>query len=533
MISLSSSFASIAGAALAPRRGIPRPVARRASSSTRRGTARVVRVANSAVFIKGGVVVTHDEEKLADVLCVDGRIAAVGANLDVPSDARVIDADGLLVMPCGIDPHSHMELPFMGTVASEDFFTGTSAAAAGGTTTIIDFVIPAPRQNLLEAYHTWRGWAEKSACDYSFHVAVTWWDETVSADMGTLTREHGVNSFKHFMAYKDAIMCDDETLVNSFARCNELGAIPTVHAENGELVFRLQKEMYERGYVGPEGHPLSRPPEVEGEAANSAIRIAEVLGVPLYLVHTSCEDALEAVRRARSEGQRVFAEVLAQHLVIDDSVYRNPDWSFAAHHVMSPPFRSKRHQGLLWKGLQSGLIHTTATDHCCFCTPQKAMGKDDFRKIPNGTGGVEDRMSVLWSEGVETGMLTPSEFVAVTSTNAAKIFNVFPRKGSVSVGADADLVLWDPKGKRTISAKTHHQKIDFNVYEGMEVTGIPAYTLSQGDVVWENGELKTQRGKGRYIDRPCYPTYWKNQQRRNEVAVPEKVVRAAYTGPVA
>ena len=250
-------------------------------------------------------------------------------------------------------------------------------------------------------------------------------------------------------------------------------------------------------------------------------------------MHTSCEDALEAVRRARCEGQRVFAEVLAQHLVIDDSVYRNDDWSFAAHHVMSPPFRSKRHQGLLWKGLQSGLIHTTATDHCCFCTPQKAMGKDDFRKIPNGTGGVEDRMSVLWSEGVETGMLTPSEFVAVTSTNAAKIFNIFPRKGAIVAGADADLVLWDPRGKRTISSKTHHQKVDFNVYEGMEVTGIPVYTLSQGDVVWENGELRTVRGKGRYIDRPCYPMYWKNQQRRNEVATPDKVVRTPYTGPVA
>ena len=370
-------------------------------------------------------MVTHDEEKLADVLCVDGRIAAVGANLDVPSDARVIDADGLLVMPGGIDPHTHMELPFMGTVASEDFFTGTSAAAAGGTTTIIDFVIPAPRQNLLEAYHTWRGWAEKSACDYSFHVAVTWWDDTVHADMGTLTREHGVNSFKHFMAYKNAIMCDDETLVNSFARCNELGAIPTVHAENGELVFRLQKEMYERGYVGPEGHPLSRPPEVEGEAANSAIRIAEVLGVPLYLVHTSCEDALEALRRARSEGQRVFAEVLAQHLVIDDSVYRNPDWSFAAHHVMSPPFRSKRHQGLLWKGLQSGLIHTTATDHCCFCTPEgdgEGRFPEDSQRHRHGGSNV--------GALVEESKRIPRRLViAVTSTNAAKIFNYFPAKG--------------------------------------------------------------------------------------------------------
>lgn len=269
--------ASLAGTSLVTRRRNA-PVARRASS---RRIAVPVRVANSAVLIKGGTVVTHDEERAADVLCVDGLIRAVGTNLDAPSDARVIDADGLLVMPGGIDPHTHMELPFMGTVASEDFFTGTSAAAAGGTTSIIDFVIPAPQQNLLEAYHTWRGWAEKSACDYSFHVAVTWWDESVSEDMGTLTREHGVNSFKHFMAYKNAIMCDDETLVSSFARCNELGAIPTVHAENGELVFQLQKEMYERGYTGPEGHPLSRPPEVEGEAANSAIRIAEVLGVPL------------------------------------------------------------------------------------------------------------------------------------------------------------------------------------------------------------------------------------------------------------
>lgn len=240
-----------------------------------------------------------------------------------------------------------------------------------------------------------------------------------------------------------------------------------------------------------------------------------------------------AVKRARNEGQRVFAEVLAQHLVIDDSVYQNPDWTFAAHHVMSPPFRPKENHKLLWNGLQSGLIHTTATDHCCFCTPQKAMGKDDFRKIPNGTGGVEDRMSVLWSHGVETGKLTPSEFVAVTSTNAAKIFNVFPRKGAVTPGADADLVVWDPKGTRVISAKTHHQKIDFNVYEGMEVTGIPVYTLSQGAVVYDQGEVKTVRGKGRYVDRPCYPPYWKNQALRNKMAEPKKVERAPYTGPVA
>ena len=413
----------------------------------------------------------------------------------------------------------------MGTVASEDFFTGTSAAAAGGTTMCIDFVIPSPQENIVDAWKKWRGWSEKAACDHSFHVAITWWDDTVHRDMETLTKEYGVNSFKHFMAYKGAIMCDDEVLVNSFSRARELGALATVHAENGELVWRLQQEIYNKGIRGPEGHPLSRPPEVEGEAANRAIRIAEVLGVPLYLVHTSCIDALQAVTRAKLEGQRVFAEVLAQHLVIDESVYRNKDWRFAAHHVMSPPFRSKEHQEALWAGLQSGMIQTTATDHCCFCTPQKEMGLEDFRSIPNGTNGIEDRMSVIWEHGVRTGKLTPSEFVAVTSTNAAKIFNIHPQKGTIEPGADADVVVWDPERSRTISAETHNQNIDFSIYEGMTVTGVPAVTISQGNVVYEDGELKTVRGAGRYIKRPCFPSYWHNQMLRNEMAEPTPVDR--------
>ena len=479
-----------------------------------------------SVIIRGGTVVTAERTYKADVLCVGDTIQAIGQNLDVPAGTQVVDASGAYVMPGGIDPHTHMELPFMGTVASEDFFSGTSAAAAGGTTMIIDFAIPAPQQSLLEAYHQWREWAKKSATDYSFHVAVTWWDDSVSEEMGVLARDFGVNSFKHFMAYKGAIMCDDEVLVNSFTRARDLGALATVHAENGELVYRLQQDIFDRGISGPEGHPLSRPPEVEGEAANRAIRIAEVLGAPLYLVHTSCIDALEAVTRARLEGQRVFAEVLAQHLVINDSVYRDPDWRVAAHHVMSPPFRSAEHQDALWRGLQSGMLQTTATDHCCFCTPQKEMGLTDFRQIPNGTGGVEDRMSVLWHHGVRTGKLTMNEFVQVTSTNCAKIFNIHPKKGCIEVGSDADLIVWDPDGTRLISAETHHQNIDFNIYEGMEVTGIPVVTISRGSIVWQDGQLKTVRGAGRYVNRPCFAPYHSAIGRTRELSMPTPVDRS-------
>lgn len=480
-----------------------------------------------SVLIKGGTVVTAEQTFAADVLCRDGVIAAVGPDLDGGGSAEIIDASGCHVMPGGIDPHTHMELPFMGTVASEDFFSGTTAGLAGGTTMIIDFVIPNPQQDIMEAYHQWRSWAEKAAADYSFHVAITWWDESVREAMATLTRDYGVNSFKHFMAYKGAIMADDEVLVNSFGRARELGAICTVHAENGELVFHLQRKLIEQGITGPEGHPLSRPPEVEGEAANRAIQIAQVMGVPLYLVHTSCKDSLQAIERARNEGQRVFGEVLAGHLLIDDSVYRHPDWNTAAAHVMSPPFRPKAHQESLWRGLQAGMLQTTATDHCCFCLPQKQMGKDDFTLIPNGTGGIEDRMGLLWHHGVNMGRLTKNEFVAATSANAAKIFNIYPRKGSVSPGADADLVVWDPERERTISKETHHQNVDFNIFEGMRVRGANIATLSQGKVVYQDGELRVECGAGRYINRPVYAPYYEALEITTRRSAPQAVARSA------
>lgn len=478
-----------------------------------------------SILIKGGTVVTAEQTIRADVYCADGKIKQVGDKLDVPTGAEIIDAGGQYVMPGGIDPHTHMQLPFMGTVASEDFYTGTAAGLAGGTTSIIDFVIPAPQQKLMDAFHQWRDWAEKAVSDYSFHVAVTWWDDSVYEDMGKLVADHGVNSFKHFMAYKNAIMADDEILVNSFSRALELGAIPTVHAENGELVFQLQRKMKEMGITGPEGHPMSRPPEVEAEAANRAIRIAQALEVPVYLVHVSTQEALQSITTARSNSQRVFGEVLAGHLLINDSVYRDPDWERAAAHVMSPPFRPKNHQAALWHGLQSGNLQTTATDHCCFCADQKAAGRDDFSLIPNGTAGIENRMEVLWHHGVSSGRLTINEFVKTTSTNAAQIFNIYPRKGSVTIGADADLVVWDPEATKTISAKTHHQNIDFNIFEGMEVKGVASHTLSNGKLVYKTGELTVERGAGKYIDRPPFASYYDSVNKRRERNQPTAVAR--------
>ena len=448
--------------------------------------------------IKNGTVVTADLTYKADVQIENGVITAIGDNL---SGGKELDATGCYIMPGGIDPHTHLEMPFMGTYSSDDFESGTRAALSGGTTMVVDFALPAPGQSLLEAIQMWDNKSTRANCDYSFHMAITWWGEQVFNEMETVVKDKGINTFKHFLAYKGALMVNDDELYASFQRCAELGAIPMVHAENGDVVAELSSKLLADGNNGPEAHAYSRPPQVEGEATNRAIMIADMAGAPLYVVHTSCEDSHEAIRRARQQGKRVWGEPLIQHLTLDESEYFNKDWDHAARRVMSPPFRNKQHQDSLWAGLQAGSLSVVATDHCAFTTEQKRYGVGDFTKIPNGTGGLEDRMPMLWTHGVSTGRLTMNEFVAVTSTNIAKIMNVYPKKGAVLVGADADLVVWDPNKEKTIAADTQQSAIDYNVFEGKHVKGLPRYTLSRGHISVDDGEVRTQEGHGKFVKR--------------------------------
>lgn len=450
-----------------------------------------------STVIKNGTIVTHDLTYKADVLIEGGRIAAIGPGL---AGDEVLDATGCYVMPGGIDPHTHLEMPFMGTYSSDDFESGTRAALAGGTTMVIDFALPAPGQGLLDALDMWHNKSGRANCDYSYHMAITWWGEKVFDDMAKVV-DKGITSFKHFLAYKGALMVNDDELYSSFQRVRDLGAIAMVHAENGDVVAELSARLLAEGSTGPEAHAYSRPPQVEGEATNRAIMIADMAGAPLYVVHTSCEDSHEAIRRARAQGKRVWGEPLIQHLTLDESEYFNADWDHAARRVMSPPFRNKAHQDSLWAGLASGSLSVVATDHCAFTTEQKRFGVGDFTKIPNGTGGLEDRMPMLWTNGVNTGRITMNEFVAVTSTNVAKIFGMYPKKGAVAVGSDADLVVWDPAKEKVIGAASQQSAIDYNVFEGKAVKGLPRFTLSRGHVAVHDGEIRTQEGHGEFVAR--------------------------------
>ncbi len=479
-------------------------------------------------LIKGGTIIAADRTYEADILIDGDTIRGIGPGL---TGDTVIDATGCYIIPGGIDPHTHLEMPFMGTSTAETWESGTFAAASGGTTMIVDHVISTP-DSLLDALDLWEERAARQATiDYGFHMSITGWSEKLWSEMATVV-DRGVNTFKHFMAYKGALMVNDDEMFASFTRCKELGAIPFVHAENGDIVAALQAKLMAEGNTGPEAHAYSRPASVEGEATNRAIMIADAAGVPVYIVHTSSEDAHEAIRRARQNGQRVWGEPLVQHLLLDETEYAHPDWNHAAQRVMSPPFRDKRHQDSLWAGLAAGSLHVVATDHCAFTSAQKQAGRGNFVKIPNGTGGLEDRLSLLWTHGVMTGRLTMNEFAAVTSTNIAQILNIYPRKGAILPGSDADIVIWDPKATRKITAATQKSAIDYNVFEGFTVTGLPRYTLSRGTVVWGPGVTTPQPGRGRHISRPAFPATSRALSTWRDLTDPRPVARDPALMPI-
>ncbi|XP_050733572.1 dihydropyrimidinase-like isoform X4 [Eriocheir sinensis] len=491
--------------------------------------------AQNRLLIKGGRVVNDDMMQDADVYIEDGVIKQVGLNLHTPGGTRVVEAKGHLVMPGGIDTHTHMQLPFMGTFAVDDFYTGTRAALAGGTTMIMDFALPQRGESLVEAYHRWRSWADpKVCCDYALHVGVTWWSDKVANEMEELTEEHGINSFKMFMAYKDTWQLGDDELLESFKQCKAIGAVAQVHAENGDIIKEKSKQLLSLGITGPEGHEMSRPEEVEAEATNRACVLANQIGCPLYICKIMSKSAASALGAHRRRGNLVWGETIAAALGTDGSHYYNPCWQHAASHVLSPPLRNDPSTpSSLMELLDVGDLQTTGTDNCTFSASQKALGKDDFTKIPNGVNGVEDRMSVIWEKGVVSGKMDPCRFVAVTSTNAAKIFNIYPKKGRIAVGSDADIVVWNPHATRTISAKTHYQAVDFNIFEGMEVHGIADYVICHGRVVVEEGNVRAVSGMGKFVPTPSHSPYvFGRVQERDMANAPQKVERAAYDGPV-
>ena len=439
----------------------------------------------------------------------------------VPGGVKTIDAKGHYVIPGGVDAHTHLQLPFMGTRSIDDFYSGTKAALAGGTTYIIDFAIPdSNNRSLVEAYEKWRQWAdERVCCDYSLHVAVTDWKEgETDREMALLVKEKGVNSFKCFMAYKNVFMVNDLQMISVFNTCRDIGALAMVHAENGDIIEANTKRLLKLGITGPEGHLQSRPEEVEAEATNRAIVLANQTNCPLYVVHVMSQMAADVIASARNRGSIVFGEVLAAAIGTDGTHHYNKCWRHAAAHVMSPPLRAEKGTTeSLINLLSSGQLQTLCSDHCVFTADQKALGSKDFSKIPNGVNGIEERLMILWERGVRTGKLDASQFVAVTSTNAAKLFNVYPRKGRIAVGSDADLVIWGHK-PRVIKAESHHSSVDFNIFEGMSVSFGPLVVISGGRVVLDEDGLRVSQGSGRFIPCPSFsPLAFNNIRERERI----------------
>ena len=463
-----------------------------------------------SLLIKNGHIVTATDDYTGDVRIEGEKIVAVGRDLDTlaaqpgttATDAAptVIDATGLLVLPGGIDPHVHLDMPFMGTFSSDTHETGTRAALFGGTTTVIDFVLQTQGHSLKEALADWNSRARGTAVgDYSFHMAVTDFNENTRQEIRQMIEEEGITSFKTFMAYKGALMIDDHQMTALMHEVRDHGGMVTVHATNGDMIDYLIAKHRSEGKLSPRYHYLSQPEITEAEASGRFADIADYTGCPGYIVHLTCEGALNAVRNATRRNQKVFVETCIQYLLLDDSLYEK-DFE-GAKWVMSPPLRKKKDQATLWAGINQGLVNIVATDHCPFLWKQKLMGEKDFSKIPNGHPAIENRLELLYSEGVHQGRITLNKFVEVACTNPAKIFGMFPRKGTIAPGSDADIVLFDPKHRHTLSAKTHHMNVDYSAYEGWPVTGKVRTVLLRGRIAIDDNECLVEKGYGQFIKR--------------------------------
>jgi dihydropyrimidinase len=453
----------------------------------------------ATTLIKNGTIVTATDHYKGDVFVRDERIELVGTSIQIDADT-VIDAAGKLVIPGGIDVHTHLDMPFGGTTSADDFETGTIAAACGGTTSVVDFAIQDHGQSLKKAWEIWMAKAEgKAAIDYGFHMIMREYNQGLGAEMGDLVKE-GVTSFKLFMAYPGVFYMNDGDIFRAMQRSGEIGATICMHAENGLVIDVLVEQALAAGKTGPEYHALTRPARAEAEATHRAIAMAEIADVPVYIVHLSAAEALEKVQEARDRGIPAYAETCPQYLFLDYENYLEPDFG-GSKYVMSPPLRAKERQEDLWKGLKYNDLQLVATDHCPFCMEQKLLGAGDFSKIPNGAPGIETRVSLLYDGGVRTGRISLNRWVEIISTAPAKVFGMFPKKGTIAPGSDADIVVFDPDKKVTLSHKTLHMNVDFNPYEGREIVGATDTVLSRGAVVVEGGEFVGTVGAGRFVRR--------------------------------
>ena len=459
-----------------------------------------------SVLIKNGRVITAVDDYMGDVYIENETVSLIGKNLEVEAD-EVIDASGKYLFPGGLDPHTHLDMPFGGTTSADDFETGTRAAAHGGTTTLIDFAIQTKGHSTLEALDTWHAKADgKTAIDYGFHMIVTDLEDNRVHEMKMLA-DAGVTSYKLFMAYPGVLYVDDGTIYRAMRQAGENGTVVCMHAENGIVIDEIVKIALAEGKTEPKYHAMTRPTRMEAEGVHRAISIAEVAHVPVYIVHLSSSDALEQVMLARNRGVHAFAETCPQYLFLDHSYYEQEGFE-GAKYVMTPALREKWNQDELWKGLRFGDLQSISTDHCPFCfKDQKILGINDFSKIPNGGPGVENRMSLVYNGGVNSGRISLNKFVELTSTAAAKTFGLFPKKGTIAVGSDADIVIFDPHRKETISinnACTHHMRVDYNAYEGFEVTGFTETVLSRGKVIIKDCDYVGQKGDGQFLKRGLY-----------------------------